>query len=249
MKTIFSNPDPIAVRSLAVFLEQRGIQVTVAGEDRLSAAGGLAPTECWPEIKLIREEQEQEAIELIREYDAGTQAKPSWICETCGEQIEGQFTECWKCSNVEPVCKGNIVSSHSRLTFWFRTLLAIEALLFVLLPKLAEYSFYQLPSEIQDFVYASHVIPRFTSDEVSLIFTVASIIGLIGMFFLLNFARYLTAGIWIFLLVWTLIASSHVVITSIEMTLWTLSTLMGATVLYLAFFSKLAIRFKRKQSN
>ena len=42
------------------------------------------------------------AMEVIRQALAGKNVGPSWRCVTCGEVIEGQFSQCWRCGSERP---------------------------------------------------------------------------------------------------------------------------------------------------
>ena len=63
-----------------------------------SAAGELPPIECWPELWVVDDHQQAEAAAILKKTLAPLKAvKKSWYCAGCGEEIEGQFSECWKC--------------------------------------------------------------------------------------------------------------------------------------------------------
>ena len=63
-----------------------------------SAAGELPPIECWPELWVVDDHQQAEAEAILKKTLAPLKSvKKSWYCAGCGEEIEGQFSECWKC--------------------------------------------------------------------------------------------------------------------------------------------------------
>lgn len=82
-------------------LESYEIECQVLGEFRTSAAGELPPGQCWPELWVLDDERADEALKILAQTErAGQQDRGSWTCAKCGELIEGQFDQCWKCSNT-----------------------------------------------------------------------------------------------------------------------------------------------------
>jgi hypothetical protein len=58
-------------------------------------------SDSWPQLLLIDATKENEAkikIEEILSEDSKSDSLPEWTCFNCRETIEGQFTNCWKCS-------------------------------------------------------------------------------------------------------------------------------------------------------
>lgn len=103
MRKVFSTRDLLAMTELRGLLDQEGIETTILRENTASLFSGLLPTEV-PELWVVRDEDEDRARQLIEAFQGGAQQPPpgqSWICPTCGEQIEGQFTECWNCAAGE----------------------------------------------------------------------------------------------------------------------------------------------------
>lgn len=59
-------------------------------------------TETLPQIWVAATERKQ-ARELIhRALRKEQPAGGNWICPRCREEIEGQFTECWRCGASRP---------------------------------------------------------------------------------------------------------------------------------------------------
>jgi hypothetical protein len=99
MRKIYSAESIVEISHLRNILESTGIRCLVRN-DRLSGAVGEIPfVECWPELWLL---DERDALRAKGVLDAefARQARPgkNWTCETCGETIEGQFAECWRCA-------------------------------------------------------------------------------------------------------------------------------------------------------
>jgi hypothetical protein len=79
-------------------LRLHGIESVTRKVDLASAAGELPPVECWPELWVVDDGRCAEAEAILKRTMAPLEAvKKSWSCTGCGEIIEGQFSECWKC--------------------------------------------------------------------------------------------------------------------------------------------------------
>jgi hypothetical protein len=98
MKRIYTAKDPLMVGHLKNVLATFGIQCVAKNVDLISAAGELPPIECWPELWLIDDAKFSRAQSILKQTLAPLESvKKSWRCASCGETIEGQFTECWSC--------------------------------------------------------------------------------------------------------------------------------------------------------
>jgi len=79
-------------------LSSYGIRSVAKKIDLISAAGEIPPTECWPELWVVDDDKAARAKSLLRKTLAPlASVKKPWRCAGCGEEIEGQFTECWSC--------------------------------------------------------------------------------------------------------------------------------------------------------
>jgi hypothetical protein len=95
VRRVFSSFDLVAVHHARNVLEAQGIRAVVKNERLASAMGELPPAECQAEVWVLDEAEAQHAERLLRE---GAQASgPPWPCAGCGERIEPQFTQCWRC--------------------------------------------------------------------------------------------------------------------------------------------------------
>ncbi len=75
-----------------------GIDSVIRKLDLATGAGELPPVECWPELWIVDDERVVEAEAILKKTLAPVEAvKKPWTCSNCGEEIEGQFSECWKC--------------------------------------------------------------------------------------------------------------------------------------------------------
>jgi Putative prokaryotic signal transducing protein len=107
MKRVYSAKDPLMVAHLKNVLATFGIQCVTRNLDLSSAAGELPPIECWPELWITDDAKLARAKSILKKSLAPLESvKKSWRCVGCGEDIEGQFTECWNCGHSRSRAKG-----------------------------------------------------------------------------------------------------------------------------------------------
>jgi hypothetical protein len=98
MKKVYSAKDPLMVGHLKNVLSTFEIHCVTRNLDLSSAAGELPPIDCWPELWVVNDEDLAEAKAILKKTLAPLESvKKPWRCRDCGENIEGQFSECWKC--------------------------------------------------------------------------------------------------------------------------------------------------------
>ena len=83
-------------------LESYGISSEVRGEFLFTSRGELPiAAETAPSVWIFDDLKLDEARAIIKEYEDSNihddSDKDTWICKSCGEDSEGQFTECWNC--------------------------------------------------------------------------------------------------------------------------------------------------------
>ena len=101
MKKIYSSQDSLLVNHLRNLLETNGIESIVKNDMLYGAAGELPINECWPEVWIENAAQSTQAEALIKEaLEEGKSPHPAWKCPECGEEIEGQFAQCWHCGAI-----------------------------------------------------------------------------------------------------------------------------------------------------
>ncbi|PIE89833.1 MAG: hypothetical protein CR997_09155 [Acidobacteria bacterium] len=97
MYTVYSSQDQLLISHLKNLLDQHGI-VSVLEQMHLQGAMGELPMTAWPRIRVPDREQAKKARSLIKNaLQPGPKLHEVWICSSCGETIEGQFTQCWQC--------------------------------------------------------------------------------------------------------------------------------------------------------
>jgi hypothetical protein len=102
MRRVYTAPDALMAGHVRGLLEQVGIRCFIRNQHLWSAMGELPPSECWPEIWV-----DDGRVELAREVIAsalggGHEPGTPWRCR-CGEELEGQFSACWRCGTERPL--------------------------------------------------------------------------------------------------------------------------------------------------
>lgn len=98
MKQVYSAKDPLMIGHLKNVLTAAGIRCVTKKLDLISAAGELPPIDCWPELWVVDDDRAGRAKAILKKTLAPLAAvRKSWTCPSCGENLEGQFSECWNC--------------------------------------------------------------------------------------------------------------------------------------------------------
>ena len=101
MKRIYSSHNLAVVHHLRNLLETEGIKAVVKNQFLSSAMGDLPPAECMPELWLLSDADADRAERFLKEA-LSAKTGPAWICPSCKETSEGQFTQCWRCGAYRP---------------------------------------------------------------------------------------------------------------------------------------------------
>jgi hypothetical protein len=104
MIQVYSAEHPTEAHYVKGLLESQGITCDMRGETLFGARGELPiTTETAPSIWIVDDSKFKEAREVIKEYEnlenIETYDNSKWKCDSCGEESEAQFTECWNCLN------------------------------------------------------------------------------------------------------------------------------------------------------
>ena len=103
MKLVFTAKHPTEAHLIRGMLVSEGIAAEVQG-DQLYGAFGELPV--LPTVWIREPSDEAEAVKLVGEFLRGTAARrhhhERWVCASCGESLEGQFTDCWNCGSARP---------------------------------------------------------------------------------------------------------------------------------------------------
>lgn len=102
MVEVYRAAHPAQAHLLRGLLEAEGIEAAVVGEYAFNVRGEAPMTEeTLPKVCVVNAEDAERARAIAVGFDrgepAGASTETNWICSQCGEQIEAQFGECWKC--------------------------------------------------------------------------------------------------------------------------------------------------------
>jgi hypothetical protein len=98
MRRVHVSESLLEIAHLRNLLESAGIACFVRNERLGGAVGEIPFLECWPELWVCKSGQALRARGLIDEALSPRVACDPWVCPRCGERIEGQFSECWRCA-------------------------------------------------------------------------------------------------------------------------------------------------------
>ncbi len=99
MKQVYRARDGVEAHFIRAQLEARGIDAIVQGDSLQWGTGDIPFFHTTPTVH-TRDEDAEDALAAIAELraaPAGPDRPDPWTCPTCGESIEPQFTECWRC--------------------------------------------------------------------------------------------------------------------------------------------------------
>ncbi len=103
MKKVFRTMDPGEMGIVQTLMAEEGIETVILNEAISTVMPEVPFLSAKPELWVINDADEDRAKVVVERYQSGAvQAEledEPWICPTCGEQIEGQFSECWNCAD------------------------------------------------------------------------------------------------------------------------------------------------------
>ena len=103
MIRVYTAAGPADAHLVCNLLNDRGVKAVVQGENLWGARGALPLVPTTAPSVWVDEPDVEEARALVAEYESHPkQQAPRWECPGCGEQIEEQFSECWKCRAKRP---------------------------------------------------------------------------------------------------------------------------------------------------
>jgi hypothetical protein len=100
MKKLYCSPHFTVVQQLKEMLGGEGIACVVQNRNLAGTAGELPPSECWAELWVVEDgmyESAMTALTRILSEAERNESKEPWRCPRCGEDLAGQFNECWRC--------------------------------------------------------------------------------------------------------------------------------------------------------
>ena len=107
MKKVYIAKNPADAHLLKGLFEGEDIEAEVRGEFLYGVRGEvpITPDTC-PSVWVMDDADYNRAMELVSIFREGEPPNliegEAWRC-SCGEENEGQFTECWSCSKPRPI--------------------------------------------------------------------------------------------------------------------------------------------------
>lgn len=95
MKRVYRAATLLQVAHARNVLITAGIRCEVRNQYLAGALGDLPMMETWPQL-YVDDADERFALGALAGAATAKSGKP-WICGGCGEQLEPQFTQCWRC--------------------------------------------------------------------------------------------------------------------------------------------------------
>ena len=103
MRKVYTSDNIAIIGHLRQVLENQAIRCIVRNDFLLGGAGELPVNETWPELWVVDDRDADRARALVDAIVATAHvSEPPWRCASCGEQMEGQFTDCWRCGALRP---------------------------------------------------------------------------------------------------------------------------------------------------
>lgn len=99
MKRVYSSLNRLLVHHARNLLEAEGVQCVVLNENLAGAMGEVSFLDCEAQL-WVREDRDAARAAAILAAERSAQAGPPWRC-ACGEQLDGQFTQCWNCGGLQ----------------------------------------------------------------------------------------------------------------------------------------------------
>lgn len=101
MKLFLHSLDVIEAHHHANLLRAAGIPAEVRNTFLSGAVGDIPFGEAAPQVWIDAAQDEGVARQVLRQASERP-VQPDWSCPDCGEWIEGQFGQCWRCGGVRP---------------------------------------------------------------------------------------------------------------------------------------------------
>jgi Putative prokaryotic signal transducing protein len=98
VKRVFRAASLLQVAHARNVLTAAGIESELRNQYLAGALGDLPMLETWPQL-LVEDMLEAAALRALEEAGRAPSGTP-WTCGECGEQLEPQFTTCWRCGTA-----------------------------------------------------------------------------------------------------------------------------------------------------
>jgi Putative prokaryotic signal transducing protein len=95
MKLVYRAASLLQVGHARNVLISAGIDCELRNQYLAGALGDLPMLETWPQL-WVADASESAALRALATA-AAAPAEAPWTCGHCGEELEAQFTSCWRC--------------------------------------------------------------------------------------------------------------------------------------------------------
>lgn len=95
MKRVYRSASLLQVAHARNVLITAGVRCEMRNLHLAGAMGELPMMETWPQL-YVEDADEQYAMSVLARASK-TPSGPPWVCDGCNEQLESQFTSCWRC--------------------------------------------------------------------------------------------------------------------------------------------------------
>ncbi|MGO9512470.1 MAG: DUF2007 domain-containing protein [Steroidobacteraceae bacterium] len=95
MKRVYRAASLLQVAHARNVLITAGIRCELRNQYLAGAMGDLPMMETWPQL-YVEDGDEEFALSALARASTARAGLP-WVCEECKEQLEPQFTCCWRC--------------------------------------------------------------------------------------------------------------------------------------------------------
>jgi rubrerythrin len=103
MKRLYRAGQLFEAAQLKSMLEAMHIPCFLRNENMMRVAGEVPFDQCWPEVWIVEDEDEERARQVLDEFRHPLRHRgPPWWCPKCGEHHQGQFSHCWNCGTEKP---------------------------------------------------------------------------------------------------------------------------------------------------
>ncbi|CAA0121147.1 Uncharacterised protein [BD1-7 clade bacterium] len=98
MKQVYTHSNLALVNRAKELLEGAEVPCKVQHEFSTFSVGEIASIDCWPELWVLNDADEQRATEVLSIITDPAEHS-QWQCPECDEKNDDSFEICWQCSH------------------------------------------------------------------------------------------------------------------------------------------------------
>ena len=99
MKRVYTADNRALAWHIKNVLESNTVEAEIRNDTLHSAQGAVPIVECYPEVWVVNDSDEETALRLIKEQLDTPDDDEQWHCDNCGEGNFSQFDLCWNCQS------------------------------------------------------------------------------------------------------------------------------------------------------